>query len=194
MFSACKHLLEQADLIVRVENGEIGLEADQFGVAAQDFGRNRVKGAEPGHAFGDRADQHGDALLHLARRLVGEGDGENLVRPRAALRDDMRDARGQNPRLAGAGAGQHQHRPVERLDRRALLGIEPVKISGVRPPPPSPARRRRPAAAPELRGQRMKKDRSNRCGSCCGFGAVRRITRRPIMRPFGGLSTIGRLA
>ena len=27
-------------------------------------------------------------------------------------------------RLAGAGAGQHQYRPVERFHRLALLGIE----------------------------------------------------------------------
>ena len=51
------------------------------------------------------------------------------MRPRAAGRQDMGDARGQHARLAGAGAGQHQHRPVERLDRRALLGIEPVEIT-----------------------------------------------------------------
>ena len=40
----------------------------------------------------------------------------------------MGDARRQHARLAGAGAGQHQHRPVERLDRGALLGIEAVEV------------------------------------------------------------------
>ncbi len=162
-------------------------------MAAQDLRRNRVKGAEPRHAFGDRAGQHGDAILHLPRGLVGEGHGENFGRPRPALRDDMRDPRRQDPRFAGARPGQHEHRTVQRLDRDALLGVQPLEVSGARPPPPSPARRRRPAAAPGLRDQRMRKDRSNRCGSCCGFGAARRIMRRPIMRPFGGLSTIGRL-
>ncbi len=44
----------------------------------------------------------------------------------------MRDARRQHARLAGAGAGQHQHRAVERLDGGALLGIEHVEIT--RPP------------------------------------------------------------
>ena len=47
------------------------------------------------------------------------------ARPRL---QDMRDARGQHPGLAGAGAGQHQHRAVERLDRLALLRIEAVQI------------------------------------------------------------------
>ena len=50
------------------------------------------------------------------------------MRPRPALAQDMGDARGQDARLAGAGAGQHQHGAVERLDRLALLGIEPVEI------------------------------------------------------------------
>ena len=40
------------------------------------------------------------------------------------VRQNMGDARGQHPRLAGAGAGEHQNRPVERLDRLALFGIE----------------------------------------------------------------------
>ena len=48
----------------------------------------------------------------------------------AAARQDMGDARGQDARLAGAGAREHQHRPVQRLDRRALLGVQPVEIGG----------------------------------------------------------------
>ena len=40
----------------------------------------------------------------------------------------MRDARGQHPRLAGACACQHQHRPVQGLDRLALFGVEPGEI------------------------------------------------------------------
>ena len=40
----------------------------------------------------------------------------------------MRDARGQHARLAGPGTGENQNRPVERLDRVALLGIEPGQI------------------------------------------------------------------
>jgi hypothetical protein len=40
----------------------------------------------------------------------------------------MGDAGGQNPRLAGAGAGEHQDRAVQRLDGEALLGVELVEI------------------------------------------------------------------
>ena len=123
------HLLQQADLVVGVEDGEAGLEADQLGMAAQDLGRDRVKRAEPRHALGDRPGEQRHALLHLARRLVGEGDGEDLPGLGAAGGDDVGDARRQHARLAGAGAGQHQHGPVERLDRLALLRVQPVEIA-----------------------------------------------------------------
>ena len=69
-----------------------------------------------------------DALLHLAGRLVGEGDGEDLAGPGLAGRQDMGEARGQHARLAGAGAGQHQQRAIDRLDRGALLGVQALEI------------------------------------------------------------------
>ena len=47
----------------------------------------------------------------------------------AAGRDEMGDARGQNARLADAGAGEHQHRPVERFDRAALLLVQALEIA-----------------------------------------------------------------
>jgi hypothetical protein len=99
-------------------------------MAAQDLDAGRVEGAEPGHALHRLADQMGDALLHLARCLVGEGDGENLGGEGAALVENVGDTRGQDPRLAGAGASQHQHRAIERLDRRLLLGVEAGQVTG----------------------------------------------------------------
>ncbi len=99
------------------------LRPDQLGVAAQDLDADGVERAEPRHALDGAADEIADALLHLARRLVGEGDGENLAREGAAGGEDVRDARRQHARLAGAGAGKDQHRAVERLDRLALLRI-----------------------------------------------------------------------
>jgi hypothetical protein len=50
------------------------------------------------------------------------------MRPRPALAQDVGDPRGQHARLAGAGAGEHQNRAVQRLDRIALFGIEPAEI------------------------------------------------------------------
>ena len=121
-------LLEQPDLVVDVEDGEVGLEPHQLGMAAQDFHADGVEGAEPRHALDHVADDLADAVLHLARRLVGEGDGENFTRAGAAGGEDMGDAHREHAGLAGAGAGQHQHRAVEALDRQPLFGIEPGQI------------------------------------------------------------------
>ena len=48
--------------------------------------------------------------------------------PGAAGGEDVGDAHGEHAGLAGAGAGQHQHRAVERLDRQPLFRIEPGEI------------------------------------------------------------------
>jgi hypothetical protein len=109
-------LLDQAELVVAVEDGEAGLQLRQLGVAAQDLHADRVEGAEPGHALHRAADQLADAMAHLARGLVGEGDAEHLVGPRPPRGQQMRHPRGQRPRLAGAGAGQHQNRPLGGAD------------------------------------------------------------------------------
>ena len=162
-----EQLLEQPDLVVDVEDGEIGLEPDQLGMAAQDFHADRMEGAEPRHALDHVADDLADAVLHLARRLVGEGDGEDFARPGAAGGEDVGDAHGEHARLAGAGAGQHQHRAVERLDREPLLGIEPGEIGA--PPPPRRARARqcRRARAPAGRaGSKVRFKGSAKAAAC----------------------------
>jgi hypothetical protein len=48
------------------------------------------------------------ALAHLARRLLGEGDGQDLMRLRAG-QQRAQHARDQHPGLARAGAGLHRH-------------------------------------------------------------------------------------
>ena len=123
-------LLEQAQLIVGVEDGEIRSQAHELGMPAQDLGADRMERAEPGHALlgpGQRADAH----AHLARRLVGEGDRQDLMRASAAGGDEMRDAGGQDARLADAGAGENQDRPVQRLDRAPLLFVQAVEIGRI---------------------------------------------------------------
>ena len=122
-------LAQQADLVVGVEDGEVGFEPGKLGVAAQQLDADRVEGAEPRHALDSLADQHADALLHLARRLVGEGDGEDLRGEGEAGGEDVGDAGGEHARLAGAGAGQHQNRAFGRLDRQPLLGVQPFEIA-----------------------------------------------------------------
>jgi len=97
-------------------------------VAPQDFRADRMERAEPRHALDDLADHGADALLHLARRLVGEGDGEDLAWPRPPGRQNVGDAGSQDAGLAGAGAGKHQHRAIECNDRLALLWVEVAQI------------------------------------------------------------------
>ena len=121
-------LLHQAELVVHAEDGEVGAQADQLGVAAQDLGADGVEGAEPGHALAGRPDERADALLHLARGLVGEGHRQDVEGPGLAGGDEVGDAGGEHPRLAGAGAGEHEDGAFGRLDGPALLGVQPFEI------------------------------------------------------------------
>src|SRR6185437_8997094 len=51
-----EQLLHQPDLVVDVEDGEVGFQTHQLGVAAQYLYADRMEGAEPGHAFDDLSD------------------------------------------------------------------------------------------------------------------------------------------
>ena len=96
-------------------------------MAAQELDADGMEGAEPGHPLDRFPDHAADAQLHLARGLVGEGDGQYLVRAGAALGHEMGDARGQRLGLACTGAGKHQDGAVERFDCLALRGVEVVQ-------------------------------------------------------------------
>ncbi len=123
------HLLQQPKLVVSVQDGEARRQRDKFGMSAQHPRAQRVEGAEPQPL--DRPRQDGaDPFAHLASRLVGERHRQHLAGESAAGQQDMREPRGQHPRLAGAGAGQHQHRPVNGLDGRALFGVQPGQVVG----------------------------------------------------------------
>ena len=124
-------LLEQAQLVVGVEDGEVRLQPDQLGMAAQHLGADRVEGAEPRHPLDRVADQPPDALAHLARGLVGEGDRQDLRRPRLARVEQVREPRGERGGLAGARAREHQHRAVGGQHRLALRRVEAAEIGRV---------------------------------------------------------------
>ena len=93
--------------------------------AAQETGAERVKRRDP-HAAAVGAEQRLDAAAHLLGRLVGEGDRKDFVRLGVAVADEVRDAAGDDARLAGPGAGQDQQRPADVQDRFALFGVEGV--------------------------------------------------------------------
>ena len=141
--------LDDADLVVDVENREIVLQPDHLGMPAQDLHADRVEGAEPRHALDNLPDHLADAIFHLARGLVGEGDGEDFRGPRASKVENVCDAGGEHAGFAGSRAGEHQHRPVQRFHRFALLGVEVGEIGRSA----SPQRTRGNAARNRLRAQ-----------------------------------------
>ncbi len=111
------------DAVGLVVDGEVAGDADRLAVATQDAHADGVERAQP-HAGGGAAEQHLDALAHLARRLVGEGDREDLLGTGALGGDDVGDAVGQHARLATAGAGEDQQGSVGGLDRAPLRLVE----------------------------------------------------------------------
>ena len=125
-----QELLEQPQLVVGIENGEIRPQADQLGMHAQNLGADRVERAEPRHRL-LRTGEDSNPLAHLPRGLVGEGHRQDLMGAGAAGRNDVRDSGGQDARLAHAGAGENENRPVQRLDRPALLFVQPFEVGGI---------------------------------------------------------------
>lgn len=114
---------DDGELVARVENAEIGRIPDPLDVAAQNADAHRVERAYPDVGAG-RSDQAGDAVAHLARGLVREGDREDAPWRRDALRDQVRDAVRQHAGLAAAGAGHDEQRAFGGDGRLALLRIE----------------------------------------------------------------------
>ena len=125
-------LFEDSKLVVGVEDREVGLQAHQLGMASKHSRRHRVEGAEPGHALDGAAGDLRHALLHLARGLVGEGDGEDLARPRLASGDEVGEARGERRGLSSARAGKDEHRAFGRQHGVALRRVEAAADRRVR--------------------------------------------------------------
>ena len=143
------HLLHQPDLVVGIQDGEVGRQADERRVRAQHPRAQRMERAEP-QPFHRTAEDRADPLAHLPRRLVGEGDRQHLAGRGAAGEQQMGEAGGQHARLAGAGAGEHQQRPVERFHRFPLGLVQAGEVighAGITSPSRGARASRRPADA-----------------------------------------------
>ena len=70
------------------------------------------------------------ALAHLAGRPPGEGDREALGGGGAVARDEVRDAMGEGPGLAGTGSGHDEQRSGGDLGRAPLIRVEPGQDVG----------------------------------------------------------------
>ncbi len=124
-------VLIQALHVVHIVDGEALREAQAIGIGPQDTHAHGVEGGHP-HAPGSAADELGQTLAHLSRRLVGEGDGQNLPGRRQVLLQDVGDAVGKNAGLAASGAGQHEQRALGGDNRLALRLVQGIDIDGHR--------------------------------------------------------------
>ncbi len=127
---------DRAELLRFVVDDEIAFVAQFLDVLAQNADAERMEGAD-GRAVRLCASESGfrrsgsslrDALLHFARGLVGERDAEDVSRRNAAL-DHVRDAEGDDARLARARARQDQHRAVMVSAARRCCGLSVFKFN-----------------------------------------------------------------
>ncbi len=120
---------DQRQPVVLVVDAELARKSEVLGLVAQQSRRKRMKGADPqpGRFVVEEAC---DALTHLPRRLVGEGDRKDPLRPDTVCRDEVRDARRQHPRLARPGPRHHQDRAGMVLDGDPLCRIESAERVG----------------------------------------------------------------
>ena len=120
-------------LVVLVVDHEVGGEPGRRGVAPQHAHAEAVERGDPAPERAPLSRASG-ARLHLARRLVGEGDGQDLLGRDALVEHEVGDAVGDDAGLAAARPGEDQDRPVGGEDGLPLLRIEPVEDGGRGPP------------------------------------------------------------
>ena len=96
--------------VVIIEDDEVGIERQVFGLAAQQAGADGMEGAQPETLRGQFAEHAPHAVVHLAGGLVGEGDRQHLPGTDALPGDEPGDALGEHAGLAGTGACQDEHR------------------------------------------------------------------------------------
>src|ERR1700722_2692189 len=93
---------------------------------AHDSRAGGVEGHQP-HAPHTASEQLLDTPAHLLCRLVREGDREDLARMGLSREDQEGDAMGEYSRLAAAGAGKDQQRPLTVGYGLALWLVESFK-------------------------------------------------------------------
>src|SRR6185437_5638152 len=119
------HALHQPLLVVGIENLEAFRQAGLAPVPAQQAVGDAVEGThgEPLRAAGNQRLQ---PRAHLARGLVGEGDGEDRPRRYALHLGEPADAAREHAGLAGAGAGEDEVVAGRGADGFALRVVERV--------------------------------------------------------------------
>ena len=120
-------LLHQAPAVVLVVDDEMGRQPDVATVLAQDAHAHRVECGDHRRPDPGRQQERLDPSGHLLGGLVGERDRQEVPRreglPAREPGDPVRD----DARLAAAGAGQHEQRPLAHRDGFALRRIQVVE-------------------------------------------------------------------
>ena len=115
--------LDRGELVLAVQDLERLRQAGRLVVDAQQPIAQAVERADP-HAAQVHRQHRRHASEHLARCLVGERHRQDAAGGRAPGLDQPGDACRQHARLAAAGAGEDEDRPVGHGDGFELAGIE----------------------------------------------------------------------
>ena len=110
-------------LIAPVIDGKCGRIAKLANVAAQDADAQRMECGDLGPLLAFLAQQGRGPFLHLGGRLVGKGDGQDAF-GLDAVADQLGDAVGHHPRLAGSRPRQHQQGARQRVHGVVLSVVQ----------------------------------------------------------------------
>ena len=115
--------LDCRQLVSRIEDLEHGWQPGVAVMCAQQAVAEAVKGADP-HAARIDWQRRSQTRHHFLRRFVGEGDGENGLRPDLAGRNQPGDTCRQHAGFSAAGAGEDQGVLRRQSDGGKLRRIE----------------------------------------------------------------------
>ena len=120
-------LLHEADLVGLVVDREVRAIAEPRRLTAEDPAARGVERHHPAAARG-RADEVRDALTHLGRGLVRERDREDLGGLHPDRVQQVRDPAREHASLPGAGACDHEERPLGRQHRLPLGLVQVLEV------------------------------------------------------------------
>ncbi len=118
------HFLHDGRLVALAEDRVLRHHAHVLAIHAEDPCADGVEGPRPDPLRALLTDEPVDALAHLIRGLVREGDGEDGLRIDPAVLNHVSDAEGERTRLPGARSREDQDGPFDALRGRTLFRVE----------------------------------------------------------------------